>query len=83
MTDRSCQTARLSLGDQMRLAREHSGISVTEAARGSRTSRSAIYSYESGAISPSLETAQRILTCLDHELRVVALKGPTDAQLPT
>ncbi len=77
------ETVLLPLGDQMRLARQHSGISVTEAARRSHTSRSAIYSYESGAISPSLETAQRILTCMDHKLRVVALRGPKDAPTPT
>lgn len=59
------------LCDQMRRAREQSGITVTEAARRSETSRAAIYSYEAGTISPSLETARRILGTFGHEIKIV------------
>lgn len=58
------------LGVQMRTARQRVGMSIAEVARRAHTSRSAIHAYESGSISPSLDTAQRILCCLGYELTI-------------
>jgi len=49
------------LNQQMKVARQHAGLSVSEVARRAGTSRAAIYSYENGKTSPSLDTAQRVL----------------------
>lgn len=61
----------LPLNEQIRQARESCGLSVTELARRAGTSRAAIYSYESGTISPSLDTAQRVLACLGSSIVVI------------
>ncbi len=58
------------LGVQMRSARQRVGMSIAEVARRAHTSRSAIHAYESGSISPSIDTAQRILCCLGYELTI-------------
>lgn len=62
---------RAPLSEQLRTAREKAGLSVSEVARRARTSRSAIHAYESGEVSPSLATAQRVLAAAGHELVVV------------
>ena len=62
------------LNEQIKQARERVGLSVTELAKQAGTSRAAIYGYESGAISPSLETAQRILACTGS--RIVVTSSP-------
>ena len=51
------------------------GLSISEVARRAGTSRAAISSYESGVVSPSLETAQRVLATLGCTLVVNPL-GP-------
>lgn len=66
------------LSFQMRTARQRAGMSIAAVARRAHTSRSAIHAYESGNISPSLDTAQRILACLGCELSI----AETDAYLP-
>lgn len=58
------------LSVQMRTARHRVGMSIAEVARRAHTSRSAIHAYESGSVSPSLDTAQRILSCLGCELSI-------------
>ena len=68
------------LNVQMRTVREQLGISISEAARRAGTSRSAIYSYESGTISPSLETAQRILVSMGCELTIAEAVESTGAR---
>lgn len=60
------------LSVQLRQAREAAGLTVTEVARRAGTSRATIYAYESGRVSPSLETAQRVLAASGHDLIVVA-----------
>jgi predicted transcriptional regulator len=66
------------LSAQLRAARVDAGLSVSEVARRAHTSRAAIYAYESGAISPSLDTAQRVLAASGSEL-VVLPTTPTTA----
>ncbi len=50
-----------------------------ELARRSGTSRAAIHSYETGTVSPSLHTTQRILTAIGYTLTVRAFKPEMDA----
>lgn len=63
------------MNEQLRAARQASSLSVSQVARLASTSRSAIYAYESGQVSPSLETAERILACCGHELAVRPVPG--------
>jgi transcriptional regulator with XRE-family HTH domain len=49
-------------------ARLRAGLSRAEAARRSGTSRSALLSYETGAVSPTLATATRILAAYGFRL---------------
>jgi transcriptional regulator with XRE-family HTH domain len=56
----------------MRHARIAAGLSVAEAARRAGTSRAAIHSYESGQVSPSLATFERIVAYYGYELRQAA-----------
>jgi transcriptional regulator with XRE-family HTH domain len=42
-------------------ARRRAGLSRAEAARRSATSRAALLAYENGAVSPTMDTAARIL----------------------
>lgn len=62
---------RTPLSEQLRTAREEARLSVSELARRAKTSRAAIYAYESGEVSPSLQTAQRVLAAAGYELVVV------------
>lgn len=64
---------RPPMNEQLRTARQAAKLTVSEMARRASTSRSAIYAYESGQISPSLETAERILACCGHELAVTPI----------
>lgn len=63
------------LNEQLRAARKAAGLSITEVARRAGTSRAAIHSYETGGVSPSIKTAQRVLAACGHVLTVV----PSDA----
>ncbi len=67
------------LNRQLRDAREAAGLSISELARRSGTSRAAIHSYETGTVSPSLHTTQRILTAIGYTLTVRAFKPEMDA----
>lgn len=58
------------LNEQIRMARESAGLTVSEVARRASTSRAAIYAYENGDVSPSIETAQRILAASGSALVV-------------
>lgn len=69
------------LNEQIKQARESSGLSVTELAKLAGTSRAAIYGYESGSVSPSLETAQRVLACTGSH--IVVVQTPIEAQPET
>jgi transcriptional regulator with XRE-family HTH domain len=64
-----------ALSDQMRAARLAAGLSISEVARRAKTSRAAITTYEAGTVSPSLDTAQRVLAATGHTLRVVPSRG--------
>lgn len=59
------------LSAQLKAAREAAGLTVSEVARRAGTSRSTIHAYESGRVSPSLDTAQRVLAASGHDLVVV------------
>ena len=52
----------------IRSSRRASGLSQEELARRSHTSRTTLSAYENGRKSPSLETAQRILSRTGHDL---------------
>lgn len=58
------------LSEQLRTARQTAGLSISELARRSGTSRAAIHAYEAGTVSPSLDTAQRILAAMGHTLTI-------------
>ncbi|MGV8846077.1 helix-turn-helix domain-containing protein [Tessaracoccus sp.] len=58
------------LNEQIRSARTSAGLSVSEVARRARTSRAAVHAYETGEVSPSLETAQRVLAASGCTLTV-------------
>ena len=62
---------RPPLNEQLRAARQQAGLNVSETARRAHASRATIYAYESGDVSPSLETAQRVLAVSGYELLVV------------
>lgn len=64
------------LNEQLRAARETAGLSISEAARRAGTSRAAIHAYESGEVSPSLTTAERVLAACGHALSVVPAPRP-------
>lgn len=51
-------------------AREAAGLSKKDLAERARTSRSTLSAYEHGRVSPSLDTAQRILAAAGHRLTV-------------
>lgn len=58
------------LNEQLRDARRGAGLSISELARRSGTSRAAIHAYEAGTVSPSLATAQRVLSAMGYTLTV-------------
>lgn len=49
-------------------ARETAGLSKTDLAERARTSRSTLSAYEHGRVSPTLDTAERILAAAGHRL---------------
>lgn len=49
-------------------AREAAGLSKTDLAERARTSRSTLSAYEHGRVSPTLDTAERILAAAGHRL---------------
>lgn len=49
-------------------AREAAGLSKTDLAERARTSRTTISAYEHGRVSPTLDTAERILAAAGHRL---------------
>lgn len=50
------------------VARESAGLSKTDLAERARTSRSTLSAYEHGRVSPTLDTAERILAAAGHRL---------------
>ena len=58
------------LNEQIRAARKTAGLTISEVARRAGTSRAAIHSYETGGVSPSLDTAQRVLATIGCALVV-------------
>lgn len=71
-------TADPPLSEQLRSARLAAGLSIAELARRAKTSRAAITTYETGSVSPSLDTAQRVLAATGHTL--VIIPGETDGE---
>lgn len=70
--------SRPSLAEQLRIARRSAGLSIAETARRAGTSRAAIHSYESGHVSPTLVTAERILSVYGYSLGVAATDPLTE-----
>ena len=60
----------MDAGRVIRLAREKSGLSKRELARRAGTSPAAIVKYESGAMSPTVDTLNRILRVAGWEIEV-------------
>jgi transcriptional regulator with XRE-family HTH domain len=56
--------------DLLRTARMHAGLTQRELARRARTAQSVVARIESGATSPSWQTAQRLLRAAGYELHV-------------
>lgn len=63
----------------LRAARVGAGLTISEAARRARTSRAAIHAYETGTVSPTLETAERVLAAYGCRF-VVAPRGTEPAR---
>ena len=60
----------MDAGRVIRVAREKSGLSKRELARRAGTSPAAIVKYESGAMSPTVDTLNRILRVAGWEIEV-------------
>ena len=60
----------------LRSAREAAGLTRSEAARRSATSRAALHRYETGTASPTLEVVIRILRSYGMALRCVSEDEP-------
>lgn len=57
------------------------GVSQQSLAIRAGTSQAAISDIERGKVSPSVETAERILLCMGHRLRMEARPLPMDADV--
>ncbi len=60
-------------GPSLKRARENAGLSVSALARAAGTSRAAVHAYETGARSPSLGTAERLLACCGYALEITSV----------
>lgn len=65
----------------LRRLRLQSGRSQSELAAAAATSQSAVARYETGVVTPSLDTLRRLLLALDHQLRLEAVAVPDDDHL--
>jgi transcriptional regulator with XRE-family HTH domain len=78
------------MGSVLSTARESAGLSKTELAERAGTSRSTLSAYEHGRVSPTLDTAERILAAAGHRLtaapvlewRSVEIGGGRTAAVP-
>lgn len=62
-------------------AREAAGLSKTDLAERARTSRSTLSAYEHGRVSPTLDTAERILAAAGHRLTAAPVLRWHDVEL--
>lgn len=62
-------------------AREAAGLSKTDLAERARTSRSTLSAYEHGRVSPTLDTAQRILAAAGHRLTAAPILSWQDVEV--
>jgi transcriptional regulator with XRE-family HTH domain len=62
-------------------AREAAGLSKTDLAERARTSRSTLSAYEHGRVSPTLDTAQRILAAAGHRLTAAPILSWQDVEI--
>lgn len=62
-------------------AREAAGLSKTDLAERARTSRTTLSAYEHGRVSPTLETAERILAAAGHRLTAVPVLRWQDVEI--
>lgn len=65
----------------LRRLRLQSGRSQAELAVAAATSQSAVARYETGVVTPSLDTLHRLLLALGHRLRLEAVAVPDDDHL--
>jgi transcriptional regulator with XRE-family HTH domain len=71
----------MDFGTLLRRQREAQGVSQQALALRAGTSQAAISDIERGRVSPSLETAERLLLCLGQRLVIEAQTLPMDASL--
>jgi transcriptional regulator with XRE-family HTH domain len=69
------------VGTLIRRLREQQGVSQQALARRAGTSQAAISDIERGRVSPSLETADRLLLCVGYGLAIDAIPLAMDASL--
>ena len=62
-------------------AREAAGLSKTDLADRARTSRSTLSAYEHGRVSPTLDTAERILAAAGHRLAAEPVLSWQDVEI--
>ena len=69
------------IGVLIRRLRDQQRVSQQSLARRAGTSQAAISDIERGRVSPSFETAERLLLCLGHGLAIDAVPLSMDASL--
>lgn len=62
-------------------AREAAGLSKTDLAERAGTSRSTLSAYEHGRVSPTLDTAERILAAAGHRLTAAPVLGWQEVEI--
>ena len=71
----------MAIGEVVRRLREEQGVSQTALALRAGTSQAAISDIERGRVSPTIDTADRLLLCLGHQLRLEPVPRPMDADI--
>lgn len=68
-------------GALLTAAREAAGLSKADLAQRARTSRTTLSAYEHGRVSPTLDTADRILAAAGHRLTATPILQWTDVDI--
>jgi transcriptional regulator with XRE-family HTH domain len=69
------------IGKLLTLAREAAGLSKADLAERAHTSRTTLSAYEHGRVSPTLDTADRILTAAGYRLTTTQILQWTDVRI--
>lgn len=77
-----CDTEKhMEIGSLIRQLREQQGVSQRALAIRAGTSQAAVSDIERGRTSPTIDTVERLLLCLGHELDATARRLPMDASI--